>query len=110
MIARVWSARATCAGAPQYVEYFTAHVLPELAAISGYEGAKVLTSDRDSAVDIVVITWWTSLEAIRAFAGDAIDNAVIHPAAAALLTGFDRDVKHYAVAVDDRRDSSAGRP
>lgn len=102
MIARVWTARATRAGAPQYAAYFTAHVLPELGAIDGYKGAKVLTADRDGAVDVMVVTWWASLDAVRAFAGEAIDTAVVHPAAAALLTGFDRDVKHFTVDVDDK--------
>ena len=101
MIARVWSARATRAGAPQYVDYFTTHVLPELGAIAGYRGANVLTRGDDS-VEIVVITWWASLDAVRAFAGDTLDTAVVHGAAAALLTSFDREVKHYAVAGDQR--------
>jgi len=102
MIARVWSARATRAGAPQYVDYFTTRVLPELGAIAGYQGAKVLTRG-DDEVEIVVITWWASLDALRAFAGESVDTAVVHHAAAALLTSFDRDVRHFAVAVDEQR-------
>lgn len=103
MIARVWSARATRAGAPQYVAYFTAHVLPELGAISGYKGAKVLTRNRDDDVEVVVITWWTTLEAIRGFAGDAVETAVVHPAAAATLVDYDREVRHFTVDVDDTK-------
>jgi heme-degrading monooxygenase HmoA len=108
MIARVWSARATRAGAPRYVEYFTAHVLPELAAIPGYEGASVLTRDIAGAgapaadtvaVEVLVVTRWASLDAIRAFAGESIDRAVVHSEAAALLTDYDGHVTHYSVEV-----------
>jgi heme-degrading monooxygenase HmoA len=101
MIARMWSARAPRAGAPRYVDYFRTHVLPELAAIAGYEGARVLTRDRDGDAEVVVITWWTSLDAVRAFAGDALDTAVVHSAAAALLTDYDRHVAHYTIEVLD---------
>jgi heme-degrading monooxygenase HmoA len=110
MIARVWSARATRADAPRYLEYFRTHVLPELQAIPGYEGANALTRDivndaggragaGDNVVEVVVITRWASLAAVRAFAGEPIDQAVVHSAAAALLIDYDKDVRHYAVEV-----------
>jgi heme-degrading monooxygenase HmoA len=84
-----------------YVEYFHAHVLPELRAIDGYEGAQVLVGGDGPEDEIVVVTWWRSLDAVRAFAGEPLDVAVVHDGAAALLTSFDRRVTHYDVAVDD---------
>jgi heme-degrading monooxygenase HmoA len=103
MIARTWSARATAAGASRYVDYFRAHVLPELAAIAGYKGANVLTRERSGDVEIVVITRWASMDAVRAFAGDAVDTAVVHDRAAALLTAYDPHVTHHTVVVTDER-------
>jgi heme-degrading monooxygenase HmoA len=99
VIARIWKARATGKAAPEYIEYFNAHVVPELRSVAGYEGVKVLLRTAGDEVQVVVITWWTSLEAIRGFAGDAIETAVVHPAAAALLVDFDRHVEHYDVAI-----------
>jgi heme-degrading monooxygenase HmoA len=53
------------------------------------------------AVEIVVITFWESVDAIRAFAGADLEGAVVADEAAALLTQFDRRVRHYEVAVKD---------
>jgi heme-degrading monooxygenase HmoA len=46
---------------------------------------------------VTVITWWDSLEAIRAFAREAIETAVVHDSAARMLVGFDRSVEHHEV-------------
>jgi hypothetical protein len=52
-------------------------------------------------VEIVVLTFLRSLDAVRGFAGDDLGRAVVAEEAAALLTRFDREVRHYEVAVKD---------
>lgn len=52
-------------------------------------------------VEIVVVTFWRSLDAIRTFSGPDLERAVVADEAAALLAQFDRRVKHYEVAVKD---------
>jgi len=101
-IARIWKARAAPGNASKYVAYFEEHVVPELKSIVGYEGATVLLR-RAGDAEVTVVTRWASLDAIRAFAGEPIDAAVVHPAAAALLTEYDRQVVHSEIAFDDRR-------
>jgi heme-degrading monooxygenase HmoA len=56
---------------------------------------------RDSAdrVEFAVLTLWESLAAIRTFAGDDHETAVIPPAARRVLGGFDERVTHYEVAI-----------
>jgi heme-degrading monooxygenase HmoA len=103
MIARVWSAQTTLARAPAYVEYLRSHVLPALRAVEGYSGAMLLERPVSDAVEVVVITFWESVEAIRGFAGADLEGAVVADEAAALLTQFDRRVRHYEVAVKDER-------
>src|SRR5262249_14357231 len=99
MIARVWSAQAAGAQAPAYIEHLRGQVLPKLQALDGYAGAWLFERPLASNVEIVVTTFWRSVEAIRAFAGDELDRAVVADEAAALLTQFDRRVRHYEVAV-----------
>jgi hypothetical protein len=99
MIARIWRARATVAGARDYDGYFTRVVEPELHAVRGFERAMVLHALDREIVEITVITWWASLDAIRGFAGDAIAAAVVHDEAARLLVDFDRVVTHHDVTV-----------
>jgi hypothetical protein len=54
-----------------------------------------------NAVEITVVTFWRSLDSIRAFAGNDVEAAVVADEAAALLTQFDRHVRHHKVAVRD---------
>jgi heme-degrading monooxygenase HmoA len=102
MIARLWSARTTRQLSNAYVEYFSQQVLPELRSVPGYVAAQVLTSPLGEAVEIVVLTLWQSFDAIAAFAGEDREAAVVHPAAAALLTDYDRRVRHFDIAASDR--------
>lgn len=101
MVARLWSARTTSQLSTAYTDYFSQNVLPELRAIRGFVSAQVLTRSDAAAseVEILVITTWESFEAIAAFAGADCEAAVVHPAAAALLTGYDRRVRHFDLAV-----------
>jgi len=72
-----------------------------LRKVDGYAGAVLLERDISDAVEIIVITWWRSLDAIRGFAGTDIEGAVVADEAASLLTQFDYHVRHYEVTVKD---------
>jgi len=100
MIARIWKARATTERVQEYATYLESTVVPELAGIHGYQGATLLQRDRNGTVEVTVITWWESLDAVRAFAGEAIENAVVHDSAARMLIDFDRGVEHHQVVLD----------
>ena len=106
MIARIWKARATPERAAEYATYLRTTVAPELAAIHGYQGVTLLEREQDGAVEVTVMTWWDSLESVRAFAGEAVETAVVHDTAARMLLDFDREVAHHQVVVDSR----ASRP
>ncbi len=101
MIARVWSAQATPSHAPAYAQHLKNQVLPTLKTLDDYVDALLLERTIADGVEIVVITVWRSLEAIRGFAGDELEHAVVAPEAAALLTRYDRRVRHYEVALKD---------
>lgn len=101
MIARLWSARTTPAQAPAYETHLKSHVLPEVRKIAGYEGTMLLEQATSGAVELIVITWWRSLDAIRGFAGADLERAVVADEAAAVLTEFDRRVRHFELVVRD---------
>jgi heme-degrading monooxygenase HmoA len=100
VIARFWKARATPDRTREYAAYLQSTVVPELAAIHGYQGVTLLERERAGIVEVTVITWWESLESIRAFAGEAAETAVVHDSAARMLLDFDREVSHHEVIVD----------
>jgi heme-degrading monooxygenase HmoA len=101
MIARTWSARTTPENWPAYEHHFTKNVTRELRGLEGYTGAKLLKREIGETLEITVITFWRSWQAIDAFAGPQREVAVVAPSAAALLTDYDRIVKHHEVAASD---------
>jgi len=106
VIARFWSAQTTRAHAPAYAEHLRTEVLPTVQGVDGYAGAMLLEREVADGVEIVVVTWWRSLDAIRGFAGADLEEAVVADEAAALLTAFDPRVRHYNLVVnDDVKDS-----
>jgi heme-degrading monooxygenase HmoA len=110
MIARIWSAHTTPAQAPVYAAHLQHHVLPELRGLDGYAGAVLLQREVAQSVEILVITWWRSLAAIRGFAGTDLDRAVVADEARAVLTQFDRRVRHYEVVVQDTPTNRSPQP
>jgi heme-degrading monooxygenase HmoA len=94
MIARLWRGRArTSKDADAYQRHVTTRVLPELNRIPGHCGAQVLRRGEE----FLVITFWESMEAIRRFAGEDAERAVVEPEARAVLAEFDDVVQHYEV-------------
>jgi heme-degrading monooxygenase HmoA len=97
VIARYWSATTTPDKFPAYARHLSGTVFPELERLDGYEGGRLLRRDTSGRVEVIVMTFWKSLDSIRAFAGDDIERAVVPDKAAALLTNFDARVKHFDV-------------
>jgi heme-degrading monooxygenase HmoA len=103
MIARVWVARTTVAHAPAYADHFQQHVLAALHSVDGYVGAKLLEREIAAGVELVVMTFWQSLDAIRQFAGPEFERAVVSAEIIPLLLEYDRSVKHYEITATDER-------
>jgi heme-degrading monooxygenase HmoA len=100
MIVRVWKARATPEKAPAYRKHLETHVFPTLQSLSGFVSADLMERVDDDEVELVVTSRWQSLKAVREFAGDAYERAVIAPGARAILSSFDEDVAHYEVTAE----------
>ena len=99
VIARRWTAQAEGAGqVDAYVAHFERSVRPHLESTEGFLGATIERVDAGAVVEIVVVTRWASLDAIRAFAGEDIERAVVEPEARAVLSRFDTRVRHIELA------------
>lgn len=94
-IHRTWRARASRTNATHYLEHFRDEVVPVLRATIGYLGAVVVDREADGEVEITVTTRWRSLEDIQRFAGADPEEAVVQPAARALLRSCDARVTHH---------------
>jgi heme-degrading monooxygenase HmoA len=101
VIARIWTARTTPAKVSQYAEYLRTHVFAQLRDIDGYVHALLLQRDVAGVVEVQVITFWRSLDAIRAFASPDVEAAVVTDTAKALLIDFDQRARHFTIAHGD---------
>jgi len=103
MIARRWRGWADGpANADAYAAHFEEAVRPRLEATDGFVDATLerVPADADRT-EIVVVTRWASIDAIRGFAGADPDVAVVEPEARAVLAGFDARVRHIDLRDDD---------
>jgi heme-degrading monooxygenase HmoA len=102
MFVRSWSARATPEGLESYRRHFEQSVLPSLEAMPGQRGALLLRRGDGLEAELLVLTFWESMDAMRAFAGPNATTAVVAPEARAVLAGYDREVRIFEVLLDVR--------
>ncbi len=102
-ILRMWKARSTAEKIGLYVQHATKKVFPALRAIEGHRGAYLLRRSINGVVEIVVLTLWESMEAVRQFAGAQPEKAVVEPEARAVLTDFDDSVTHFEIVKGPER-------
>jgi heme-degrading monooxygenase HmoA len=97
MIARHWRGLVRRERAAAYVEHLQSETLPQLVQLAGFQDAKVLRRELAHGVEFLVVTFWESLDAIRAFAGNDVDSAVVPPKARDMMIEYDRRARHYEV-------------
>jgi hypothetical protein len=100
MLARHWRGWTKPKNAEACEELLTTKVLPGLRSTSGYCGGYVLRSDNGEESEFVVITFFTSLEAVQRFAGPDYGVPVFEPEARQLLSRIEPVVSHYEVRMD----------
>jgi heme-degrading monooxygenase HmoA len=95
MIARIWRGTTDAAQAGRYLAYLQATGMPGYRATPGNRGAWVLRRIVDGRAEFITLTFWDSLDAVRAFAGDDHERAVYYPEDAAFLLEMLPTVEHY---------------
>jgi heme-degrading monooxygenase HmoA len=97
MISRQWHGIARTEESGRYVAHLKGATLPHLARLQGFVDASILRRAVPEGVEFLVVTRWESLDAIRQFAGDDVDVAVVPGEVQAMMVRFDRTVAHYDV-------------
>jgi heme-degrading monooxygenase HmoA len=97
MISRHWRGVARVAEADNYVRHLQHDTFPQLSRILGFVSASILRRPAASGVEFLVVTTWQSMDAIRQFAGDAPEVAVVPPAVLAMMVEHDATVAHYQI-------------
>jgi heme-degrading monooxygenase HmoA len=97
VIARHWRGLARREFAAAYIAHLESETFPAVRALPGFVGASILRRDVDAGVEFLVVTEWQSLDAVRAFAGDDLEAAVVPQKVQAMMVEFDGRVRHYEV-------------
>lgn len=103
MIARIFRAWTMLRHADEFERLMRQEVIPGIRerGLSGVHGIELLRREDTSEVEFLTIMWFDSLDAVRAFAGDDYQVAMVPPLARSLLRRCDVRALHY-VALERR--------
>jgi heme-degrading monooxygenase HmoA len=102
MISRVWHGWTTPANADAYEALLKSEIFTGIQnrQIAGYRGIQLFRRSLDAEIEFVTVMWFDTLEAVRAFAGEDYQVAVVPPKARTLLSRFDARSQHYEVKAE----------
>jgi heme-degrading monooxygenase HmoA len=97
MIARIWHGRTVASKADAYEKYLDDAGVSKIKKVPGNLGVEVLRRNQGGMTDFIVISYWTSLDAVRNYAGS--DYAKVRPLERdrEFLVDPEPEVAHYEV-------------
>ena len=99
MISRIWHGYTTPANADAYEALLKSEIFAGIRGrnIPGFQEIQLFRRDLGVEVEFITVMWFDSIEAVRVFAGDDYEVAVVPPKARQLLSRFDERSQHYEV-------------
>jgi heme-degrading monooxygenase HmoA len=99
MIARIWHGWTQLSNADAYETLLRREIFVGIAARAslGFIGIDLLRRDQSTEVEFVTVMWFHSLDAVREFAGDDYEKAVVPEPARRLLERYDTHSHHYSL-------------
>ena len=97
MILRIWHGWTDPSNAAAYEALLKEEIFAGIGdrRIPGYHGIRLLRRAVGTEVEFVTIMTFDGLDAVRQFAGEDYEAAVVPPKARALLAHFDERSQHY---------------
>lgn len=101
MITRIWRGWTSLHHAQAYQSLLLDEIFPGIRTrnIPGFRGISLLRRDCDQESEFTTVMWFDSIDAVKAFAGDHYETAVVPPEARAMLARFDATSAHYETIV-----------
>lgn len=101
-ILRRWVGTIRTSDTLEYVSYIKRTGVADYVATPGNLGCQMLVRDCGSGIsEVTTLSWWTSEDAIRAFAGPDADVARYYPEDDKFLLDRSEKVEHHDVFVDE---------
>jgi heme-degrading monooxygenase HmoA len=106
MISRIWHGWTTLSNADKYETLLTEEIFVGIQNrhIRGFKGIQLLRRHVGDEVEFVTIMLFDSLDAVREFAGQDYEQAVVPEKARAILARFDERSQHYQIRVERKGD------
>jgi heme-degrading monooxygenase HmoA len=103
MISRIWHGYTTKENANTYQKLLESEIFVGIKNrnIPGYKGIQLLRKEMESETEFITIMWFESIEAVKKFAGENFEKAVVPEKAQKVLSHFDKTSQHYNVLVDN---------
>jgi heme-degrading monooxygenase HmoA len=100
MILRQWLAEMRASEVDAYIRYFEITGGRDYGATPGNLGYQLLFEEIDTErTRVMTLSWWSSEESIRKFAGDDFSRARYYPEDQRYLLTFPQTVSHFRVPV-----------
>ena len=106
MIARIWSGAVRTGDAGGVRRLHRRDRLRRVRSTAGNRGAWLLRQTHKGTTEFIALSMWDGVDAIRAFAGEDIEAAVLYPEDERYLIGGESHTVHHDVA--DRIHDPAG--
>lgn len=102
MVSRIWHGWTTRGNAEKYETLLKEEIFVGIQKrhIQGYKGIQLLRREVGHEVEFVTIMLFDSLAAVRQFAGEDYEGAVVPEKARAVLSHFDERSQHYEIVVE----------
>ncbi len=102
MISRIWHGWTTPDNAAQYEALLKDEIFAGIQGrhIRGFKGIQLLCRDVGNEVEFVTIMTFDSLDAVREFAGEDYEAAVVPEKARKILSHFDARSQHYEIITE----------
>jgi heme-degrading monooxygenase HmoA len=102
LIARIWRGVTRAEHVDEYLDYLERTGLGEYRDTPGNVGVTALRRVIGDRAEFVLISYWESMDAVRAFAGEDPERAVYYPEDDRYLLEKTPTVDHFEVSVDRR--------
>lgn len=102
MISRVWHGWTTPENADAYEALLRSEIFTGIRGrkIAGFREIQLFRQSLGPEVEFMTVMWFETIDAVRAFAGQDYEAAVVPPKARALLSRFDERSRHYEVKIE----------
>ena len=97
LIARLWHGAVPAAKGDAYAAYLRRTGVPDCRTTPGNRGVEVLRQTTGEETHFLFVSFWDSMDAIRAFAGEDVGRARYYPEDREYLLELEPTVTHYEV-------------